>query len=111
MIKEKDTYTYQGVYLLSESIKQGPNRINVSKYKASKSYNSYMVRRDRYDQEYNMHNTYATENGLSTGYLGLRYPSKYRVTKEIERHIGQAKEREWSRWNDARKQTGLVEET
>lgn len=80
VIKEKDTYTYQGVYLLGESVKQGLDRVDISKYKSTDNYNSYIIRRDRYDEENIMLKTYATENKLSTGYLGLRYPSKYSVT-------------------------------
>ena len=87
VIKDKDTYTYQGVYLLGESIKQGPSRVNISKYKATKHFNSYMLRRDRYDEETIMIDTYATEKKLSTGYLGLRYPSKYSITKEMLDYI------------------------
>lgn len=85
--KEKDTYTYQGVYLLEESVKQGPDRVNISKYKPKEHYNSYMVRRDRYDEESIMFNTYATEKKLSKGYLGLRYPSKHSVTPEMINYI------------------------
>lgn len=87
VIKENDTYTYQGVYLLGESIKQGPNRVNIAKYKSTKDYNSYMVRRDRFDEESIMIDTYATKNKLSTGYLGLRYPSKNNVTEGMIEYI------------------------
>ncbi len=87
MIKEKDAYTYQGVYLIGESVKQGLDRVDISKYKATENYNSYMVRRDRYDEESIMLKTYATQNKLSTGYLGLRYPSKIYVTPKMIDYI------------------------
>ena len=87
VVKEKGTYTYQGVYLLSESVKQGSNRVNISKYKETEHYNSYMVRRDRYDEGSIMLETYATTKKLSTGYLGLRYPSKNSVTPEMIDYI------------------------
>ncbi|WP_165000316.1 CotH kinase family protein [Anaerophilus nitritogenes] len=85
--KENDIYTYQGVYLLGESIKQGPDRVNISKYKSTKRYNSYIVRRDRYDEEGIMLDTYATKNKLSEGYLGLIYPSKYNITPQMIDYI------------------------
>ncbi|PRR81676.1 CotH kinase family protein [Clostridium vincentii] len=87
VIKENDTYTYQGVYLLGESIKSGIDRVDISKYKATKNYNSYMVRRDRYDEESILLDTYATVNELSGGYLGLRYPSKYSITPKMVDYI------------------------
>ncbi len=87
VIKENEIYTYQGVYLLGESVKQGEDRVNISKFKSTESYNSYMVRRDRYDEENIMLNTYATENKLSSGYLGLRYPSQYSVTPQMITYI------------------------
>ncbi|MBU3114090.1 CotH kinase family protein [Clostridium lacusfryxellense] len=87
VIKEKDAYTYQGVYLMGESVKQGLNRVDISKYKATENYNSYMVRRDRYDEEAIMLKTYATQNKLSSGYLGLRYPSKINVNPKMIDYI------------------------
>lgn len=87
IIKENDKYTYQGVYLLGESIKQGKDRVDIAKYKEKASYNSYIVRRDRYDEESIMLDTYATSKKLSGGYLGLRYPSKYNITPEMTSYI------------------------
>lgn len=50
IFKNGDQYTYQGVYLLLESIKQGPNRVDISDYRASQPFNSFLLRRDRYDE-------------------------------------------------------------
>lgn len=84
-------YVYQGVYLLGENIKQGEHRVDVSAYKASDVYTSYIVRRDRYDEQDIMLDTPATREALSYGYLGLIYPGRNKVTKEtidyIERDI------------------------
>ncbi|MFZ2538361.1 MAG: CotH kinase family protein, partial [Oscillospiraceae bacterium] len=87
VIKENDVYRYQGVYLFGESIKQGLDRVNIFKYKSTEYYNSYMVRRDRYDEDSTILNTFATSNKLNGGYLGLRYPSKYSVTPEMIDYI------------------------
>lgn len=87
VIKDGEKYNYQGVYLLEESIKQGVDRVNISEYKPTQYFNSYMVRRDRYDEEGIMLDTYATKNNLSGGYLGLRYPSKYSVKPQTIEYI------------------------
>lgn len=87
IIKNGETYTYQGVYLLGESIKQGEDRVAISNYKKNDVFNSYLVRRDRFDENDIMLDTYATRNELSSGYLGLLYPSKYKVTEETISYI------------------------
>ncbi|MDR1573025.1 MAG: CotH kinase family protein [Clostridiales Family XIII bacterium] len=65
---------YDGVYLLMESVKQGPGRVALSEEPPRGGEHSYLLRRDRYDPERPMLRTYATEKGLSSGYLGLLYP-------------------------------------
>lgn len=80
-------YSYQGVFLLGENIKQGEDRVNVSKYKTGDAFNSYIVRRDRYDEEGLMLNTYARKHELEKEWLGLIYPSKYEVTEDAISYI------------------------
>ena len=50
IIKTDTGYEYQGVYLLIESIKQGENRVDIQDFSASQTFNSFLVRRDRYDK-------------------------------------------------------------
>lgn len=50
LIKTDKGYLYQGVYLLTESIKQDENRVDIQEFSSSKSFNSFLVRRDRYDE-------------------------------------------------------------
>lgn len=50
LFRNGDQYTYQGVYLLIESIKQGKDRVDISKFQASQPFNSFLLRRDRYDE-------------------------------------------------------------
>lgn len=50
IFKNGDQFIYQGVYLLIESIKQGPDRVNISDFAASQPFNSFLLRRDRYDE-------------------------------------------------------------
>lgn len=49
IIKTESGYMYQGVYLLMESVKQGVNRVNVADFSPSQQFNSFILRRDRYD--------------------------------------------------------------
>lgn len=50
IFRNGDQYTYQGVYLLIENIKQGENRVDISNFRASQPFNSFLLRRDRYDE-------------------------------------------------------------
>lgn len=83
IMKDGDTYTYQGLYLMMESVKQGEDRVAITEHKSKDNYTSYLLRRDRYDEEDIMLDTYATKNELCYGYLALRYPSGDDVTNEI----------------------------
>lgn len=80
-------YTYQGVFLLGESISQGADRVDISKYWAGDVFNAYLVRRDRYDEEGLMLHTYAQEQGLAAEWFGLLYPSRYDVSEDTVSYI------------------------
>ncbi|MDS0525434.1 CotH kinase family protein [Clostridium sp. SHJSY1] len=85
--EENGKYKYEGVYLLIENIKQGTDRVNIASYQKSKSYSSYILRRDRFDEENIMIDTYESNSKLSDGYLGVVYPSKNNVTDETVDYI------------------------
>lgn len=87
IMKDGDHYVYQGLYLMMESVKAGDNRVDISKYKSKHNYTSYLVRRDRYDEEDTMLNTYATQNKLCYGYLALRYPSGDDVNAKVINYV------------------------
>ncbi len=74
---------YEGVYLLGESIKQGKERINISDYKEGSAFNSYLIRRDRLDDNGIMLDTYAMQNNLSSEYFGIQYPSKKNIKEDM----------------------------
>lgn len=74
--KNGDKYTYEGLYLMMESIKQGKGRVDIEDYNPNNNYTSYLLRRDRYDEEeLLLEDTYALKNNLGYGYLGIRYPN------------------------------------
>lgn len=83
LIKKGSEYSYHGVYLLCESIKQGADRVNIADYKPNQNFNSYLVRRDRYDEAANTLFTYALENGLCKEYFELLYPNKKTATQNM----------------------------
>ncbi len=87
LIKDGNTYSYQGVYLLMENIKRGVNRVNITDYKSSETYNSYILKRDRYDSEGVMLENYGRVNGFSDEYIGFVYPSKNKLTEEMEAYV------------------------
>ncbi|MCR5234578.1 MAG: CotH kinase family protein [Lachnospiraceae bacterium] len=87
LIKDGDTLSYQGLYLMMENIRRGVNRVNISNYKETEAYNGYILKRDRFDpQGLNVEN-YSRLNGLSEEYISLVYPSKNKITDEMEEYI------------------------
>lgn len=86
--KEGDKYIYEGLYLMMESIKQGNERVNIDDYNPKENYTSYLLRRDRYDEEGLMiTDTYALNNNLGYGYLDIRYPSPDEIDQKAYNYI------------------------
>ena len=83
LIREGTQYRYQGVYLLEESIKQGPDRVDIAEYKKGEVFNSYLVRRDRYEENVNILETYGQKNGYSTEFFELLYPTRRRAEEDM----------------------------
>ena len=85
---ENGQYFYEGVYLLLESISQGENRIAIPAYKQSEAFPSYIVRRDRYDDEGINLMTPQTPKGTKLGsFINLIYPSPKTATPETVAYI------------------------
>ncbi len=87
LIKNEDKYSYQGLYLMSENIKHGTGRVNLSAYDPDTVINSFLCRRDRYDVDALTLDNYARLNDLSEEYLALLYPSKYRATDDMISYV------------------------
>ncbi|MDR1566900.1 MAG: CotH kinase family protein [Treponema sp.] len=73
VFKIRDMYLYWGVFLLAETVKPGPGRVPVSPGGEGEN-QGFIIRRDVYDPEEVALDTYATREGLSTGFLNLVYP-------------------------------------
>jgi len=87
LIEKNGEYTYQGVYLLMETISRGEERVKVDKYNPKNVYSSYIVRRDRKSSFDIMLDTYGRLSGNSVNeinpndnWIGLKYPSQSKVT-------------------------------
>lgn len=89
LVKNGSTYVYQGVYLLGESIKQGPDRVDIAEYQAGETFNSYLVRRDRLDESATTLETFARLNGYSKEYMALLYPTKSKVSQDMVHYVEQ----------------------
>ncbi|MCQ2523790.1 MAG: CotH kinase family protein [Lachnospiraceae bacterium] len=87
VLKNEAGFQYEGVYLLMEVVEQGKDRVDIKEYSGKKDYSSYLVRRDRYDEEGLMLDTYATKNELCYGYLDLRYPKSDKLNDKIVNYI------------------------
>jgi len=85
--KEGEQYKYLGVYLLMESVKQGESRVDIPDYDAHFAEASYLLCRDRFDENRTILDTYATREGLTPGYLAVRYPGTNEITERTVSYI------------------------
>lgn len=67
VLKTKDGYEYMGLFILYESIKRGPGRVELNKYNEENAQCDYLIRRDRYNKNGIMLDLWS--NKESTGYL------------------------------------------
>ncbi|MFI3176322.1 MAG: CotH kinase family protein [Eubacteriales bacterium] len=86
-IKQGDTYEYQGLYLMLESIAQDVNRIDITEYAQSSVYNSYLLRRDRFNENDTMLTTYGKEYGFAAESIGVEYPTQTSISEEMIDYI------------------------
>lgn len=89
ILRDNGRLTYQGVYLLGESIKQGKDRVNIADYSSTQIFNSYLVRRDRLDDSAVTLENYGRLNNFSSEYLALLHPNKYDVTADMVYYVQQ----------------------
>ena len=94
LMEKNGVYTYQGVYLLMETISRGDDRVKLDKYKPKNVYSSYIVRRDRKTSTDVMLDTYGRLAGKVEGnsnqfdnWIGLKYPSQAKLTDATKQYI------------------------
>ncbi len=83
VFKNGDDYTYQGLYLFEESVKQAEGRVDIADFDEDAASLSYMVCRDRYDETQLTLSTYASDKQLCYGYFSVKYPKKELLTDEV----------------------------
>ena len=94
---ENGSYYYAGLYMMCESIKVSPERINItrdsSKYHVGQG---YVLRKDRYDRKAVTLQTWATEEGyydfsteeyINRSFFTLEYPKNENATPEVVESI------------------------
>jgi spore coat protein CotH len=87
LLKAGDALRYEGVYMLTETIKQGAGRIDIADVGNGDIPNSFIVRRDRLKPEGLTLDTYATRKELSSGYLELLYPKNEKATDTVVSYV------------------------
>ena len=87
VFKDGDTYTYQGLYLLMESVKQAEGRVNISDYDEDTASLSYIVCRDRYDHTKYTLSTWASDSQICHGYFTMVYPKEELISDEAMKRI------------------------
>lgn len=80
--------TYQGVYLLMESIEYGEDRLNLTKTDKNKSYTSFIISQDRLDKSNNFLDNFTKYTLISdTLAFEVRYPGTNNLTESQKSYI------------------------
>ena len=80
--QDEEGYRYEGVYLMMESIGVGKHRVDLPRYSENGPITPALLRRDRYNANGIMLDNYATQKGLTSGYLDIEYPDKEIITQK-----------------------------
>ena len=86
-INDGQQYSYQGLYAMIESVQQDAARVGISKYDEERAESAYIIRRDRFSEDEVMLYNYGTEVGLTTEWLGVKYPSESKITDDTLKYI------------------------
>lgn len=114
-IKQNGEYVYQGVYLMMDTIKQSPYRVDIKESNVKNPYTSYLVRRDRFTKFDTMLETYGRIAGLDDEWIGLKYPGKKKQTEKnidyIQRDFSKIEQILYSQKDSVFKQYGKYIDT
>lgn len=87
IMKDGSTGSYQGIYVMTESVDRQAGRLNLTKYDQSRADSSFIIRRDRKNDSEVVLNNYGTTSGLTREYLSVKYPVKSQITNETVENI------------------------
>lgn len=91
--KDGDTYRYEGVYLIMESVSVGKQRVDLPKYSENSPTTPALLRRDRWSDTKPMIDNYGTREDLTEEFLDIEYPDADvltqkgidNITKQVDR--------------------------
>ncbi len=76
VIKNGDTYEYQGIFLLTESVERGSDRVDIPKYSSNSiNHATFIMKRDRFSDDGVFLDNYSFENELAYGFIEVLYPN------------------------------------
>lgn len=81
IIKDGNSYTYQGLYLMMEKIKKADGHIEMDDYSENDSRLNYVVCRDRYNYTTRTLSTWASDKQLCYGYFTMVYPKVRNISE------------------------------
>lgn len=87
ILKDQDSYTYQGVYLLMEKIEKGKGRVELEKYTPGNKTIEYLLCRDRENTMDVQLSTYGNESGFTHGRLSVLYPDSSCIDEKAFNYI------------------------
>ncbi len=87
VMKKGNSYEYEGLYLMMESVKKSKGRVDISSYEEGEKYTSYLLRRDRYNENGIMLDTEASKKQQCYGYLEVKYPSIKNMNDNLYNYI------------------------
>lgn len=87
VFKSEEEYTYQGLYLLQEKVKQGKGHIDIDDYDEDVPSLSYAICRDRRDETGLTLSTWASDSQLCYGYFTMTYPKEDKLSDNAIKRI------------------------
>lgn len=79
--------SYQGVYVLIESVKNDPARLNLTDYGLLSGRTAYIVKRDRDNTEGCLIQNYGLLKGYTSYQMGIVYPKAENLTEDQQQYI------------------------
>ncbi|NBH19921.1 spore coat protein CotH [Clostridiaceae bacterium] len=80
--RAENGYRYEGVYMMMERVNVGKHRVDLPQYSENSPATPALLRRDRYNENGIMLDNYATQKGLTSGFLDIEYPEKEVITEK-----------------------------
>lgn len=87
IVHHNDTYQYQGLYLLTETVKKAKGRVDIADFDPKEPRLSYILCRDRKDDTATTLSTWASDNRLCYGWFTFKYPKEELLTEEVVNRI------------------------